>query len=99
MPFSILAMPARSPTESSSESVVTEVGRGVGEVVELLRAAEDPDAVDLVDQRLDERLLELDAAQVAAVADAVPGADQTERLLAAERVRAGREIEVAVAVL
>ena len=43
--------------------------------------------LDLVDQCLDEGLLELDAAQVGAVADAVPGADQAERLLAVELVR------------
>lgn len=43
--------------------------------------------LDLVDQGLDERLLELDAAEVGAVTDAVPGADQTERLPPVERVR------------
>lgn len=40
--------------------------------------------LDLVDQGLDERLLELDAAEVGAVADAVPGADEAERLLSVE---------------
>lgn len=44
--------------------------------------------LDLVDQGLDERLLELDAAEVGAVADAVPGADEAERLLSVEGVRA-----------
>ena len=37
-----------------------------------------PYVLDLVDQGLDERLLEVDAAEVGAVAYAVPGADQGE---------------------
>ena len=65
------------------------VGRRGQEVVEPVRAQQQALVLDLGDHRAEERLLPVDAGEVAAVAEAVPGADVGQRLLALDGVRAG----------
>jgi hypothetical protein len=71
----------------------------VGEPVERHRVAQRARAHHLLDQGRDEHLLHLDATEVAAVADAVPVADERQRLVARDHVQPGADVEVTAPVV
>ncbi|PBC78968.1 hypothetical protein BX265_3761 [Streptomyces sp. TLI_235] len=79
--------------------MVRGLGGGVGDLVEPGRVVEVVAPLELGDDREDELLLQADPAEVAAVAHAVPGADEGEGLGAVEGVRARLQPQAAVAVL
>jgi hypothetical protein len=56
-------------------------------------------ALDLLNQRGEELLLQLDPAEVAAVTDAVPGPDERQCLVAGDQVPARAQVQVAVRVV
>ncbi len=91
---------AEQPGDRSEPGVHGErLGGGVGDFQQLGRVVNGALALQLLDQRGDELLLQLDPAQVTAVADAVPGADEGQRLVPGDQVLTAGNLQLAEGVV